>query len=248
MSMTNVEVRNERVTRAMVTVPQRNQVASENFLLIVPPRVTVGNFVNAALQQKAALEAAVRLWENSFGGRDPALPRAFNPMVIQGKFGCWKILLQEDEANEHNYVMEMTSRKVFLEMDMAYPADALRQSAQKYDSDHHPKEFGAVVGGNTLITAEEMKVGLGPFAEDPMMHTQDFKVEGLMIFASKEPEAAKCVTVLTALNSIFKKEADRLQGVFVLRQRKDGIALKLYGDISIQVRLQDRFMHYGICP
>ena len=235
ISMTMPVIRSERVTRAAVVVPQKNQVSSDELIVTIPPRVTVGSFVNAALQQKSALEAALRLWDVSYGGRDPTSPRAFNPMMMQGKFGSFKVVFEEEEGAEHAFVMEMTSRWVVMEMDMAYPADSLRQFAQKYDSDHRPKEFGAVVGGNTLVTAEEMRVVLGPFPDEPMMDTKDFKVEGLMVFASREPDPAKCITALIPLNATLKEGTDGHQGLFVLRQRKDGMPLKLFGDVTIQV-------------
>lgn len=263
MYMTNVLMHSERVTRAPVVVPQKNLLSADEFLVTIPPLVTVGEFVGAALQQKSALEAALRLWDVSYGGVDPEAPRVFIPMEVQGRFHQWKVVFQEDEPqgveSERGFVMEMRSKGVVMAMDMVYHPDILRQVAQKFDSDHRLKEFGAVVGGNTVLAAEEMQVVLGPFPNDPMMDARGLRMEGLMVGASKSPDPAKCVTVLTSLTPVRpaaveeakrkakaegEEEEERATGLFLLQQSKDGLPLKLFGDTTIQASRLGLIMVY----
>jgi hypothetical protein len=121
------------------------------------------------------------------------------------------------------------------------------------------QEFGSVVGGETVIAAETLEVCLGALPSSmPMLAAHGgFRVKGMIVGAAPAPDPALCVPGSTSLAHIgwpaarsllFPSPAAgskaapapspttaRLPQAVVFPTVKDGLAVKVYGDATVEM-------------
>ncbi len=245
--------------------------SSDEFTISVPPTVHLGAVINAATAQKAALDMAMRRWEETFHGRDFSIPKKFMPNVIRALFqrgrirfylgddpGTRRFVGKEEEKEEEEVdpllVLEMRLSAWQVSMDMDKPNEELREIVQRLDSDTSPKAWGAVVGGETVIGAETFEVYLGALPSSlPMLAAHGgFRVKGMIVGAAQAPDPALTIPSTAQLThigwpgsmslafpsssaSFSSSSSSSLPKAIVLPTVKDGLAVKVYGDATVEI-------------